>query len=167
MILVFKMYKFTRKQFFKSTSFLFLYLGFMPATLAAFTALNELSFGTVAVLNNGTESEITINVDNQYNVTNHLRVLTPGQRGEYVLSAYPPFTQLFISANVTLTETSSAVGSSEQFTLTSLTTAPSVTTDAAGTATIFVGGTLRTSGDGSGQYFDTDYSVKFDISINY
>lgn len=135
--------------------------------VAAFSTIHDLSFGTVAVLNNTSSSEITITLNNQYSVTNHLRVLRPGHRGEYLLSAYPPYTQLFVSANITLTQTASSAGSSEQFTLTSLTTAPSVTTDAAGIATIFVGGTLRTSGSGSGQYFDTSYSVNFDISINY
>ena len=139
----------------------------MQAAHAAFSVVNKLSFGTVAILNNSTPSEITIHLNNQYTITNHIRVLRPGQRGEYLLSAYPPYTQLFVSANITFTQTASTVGSSEQFTLTSLTTAPSVTTDAAGTATIYVGGTLQTSGSGAGQYFDTDYSVSFDISINY
>jgi spore coat protein U-like protein len=134
---------------------------------AAVSEVNNLSFGTIAVLKNDIVSEISIDTNSQITITNHIRVLSPGQRAEYFLSAYPAFTQLFTSANILASETFSPAPSSEQFTLTSLTTAPSVTTDGAGTATVFVGGTLATSGDGVGQYFDTDYTVDFELTINF
>ena len=136
-------------------------------SFAAVTEVEELAFGTLAILKNNVASQITINTNNQINFTNHIRVLVPGHRGEYLLSAYAPFTELFTSANILLTETSSSAPPSEQFTLTSLDTAPSVTTDANGTATVYIGGTIQTSGNASGTYYDTPYFVTFELAINF
>jgi hypothetical protein len=134
---------------------------------ADITTVEPLSFGTIVVQGNSSVSEISIDTKNKLTKTNYIRILNLGQRGEYFLSDFPAFTQLFTSANITSSETASSVGSSQQFTLSALTTAPSVTTDGDGTATIFVGGTLQTSGSGIGQYFDTGYTVSFELTVDF
>jgi hypothetical protein len=151
----------------KSISLIGCILFFVPCGFGAITSVSDLSFGTIAVLKNDGVSEIRISTTNQTFLTNHIRVLVPGQRAEYLISGYPAFTQLFTSANITNTETFSPAPSSEQFTLSALDVVPSVTTDASGNATIFVGGTLQTSGTGSGQYYDTDYTVFFELTVNF
>lgn len=140
---------------------------FSVFSYSAVSDVSELSFGTIAVLNNDVVSEISISTTNQINITNSIRVLSPGQRGEYFLSSFPAHTQLFTAANIIITTTYSVAPASEQFTLSALFIEPSVTTDALGTATIYIGGTLQTSGTGSGQYYDTLYDIDFELTINY
>lgn len=134
---------------------------------AAVTEIEKLDFGTLAVLSNDSVSEITINLDNQITFTNHIRVLLPGHRGEYLLSAYEPFKELFISANIVQTETSSTAAPSQQFTLLSLSSVSAITTDLNGDATVFVGGKIASSGNAVGIYYDTAYTVIFELSINF
>ncbi|MFT6907858.1 MAG: hypothetical protein ACJAS1_004545 [Oleiphilaceae bacterium] len=138
-----------------------------PLSIAAISTIDDLSFGTIAVVNNDTNSDITINTAGSIIITNHIRVITPGHRGEYVLSSYPAYTQLFTTVSVIQAQTTSPAPGSEQFTLVSIDTAPSVTTDVSGTATVLVGGTFRTSGSGTGQYNDTLYSTSMELSVNY
>jgi hypothetical protein len=137
-----------------------------PCSIAAVTIVNELHFGTIAVVNNSTTSDISIQLNNSILLTNHMRVLIPGQRGEYLLSSYPAFTRLFTTVSVVQSETTSLAPGSQQFTLVAVTTAASVTTSGSGTATVIVGGTLRTSGAG-GQYNDTPYTATLDLDVNY
>tara|TARA_R110002167_G_scaffold333039_2_gene540053 strand:- start:322 stop:807 length:486 start_codon:yes stop_codon:yes gene_type:complete len=144
-----------------------LLLLFTSIANAAVTEVEKLDFGTLAVLRNDSVSEITINLDNQITFTNHIRVLVPGHRGEYLLSSYEPFKELFISANIVQTETSSPAAPSQQFTLISLSSVPTITTDLNGDATVFVGGTIASSGNAVGIYYDTAYTVIFELSINF
>lgn len=138
----------------------------IPLSNAAVATNNELSFGTIAVINNDSTSDISINTSGTITITNHFRVIIPGQRGEYVLSSYPTFTQLFTTVSVVQSQTTSPAPGSEQFTLVEVNTAPSVSTSGSGTATVFVGGTFRTSGAG-GQYNDTMYSASFNLDVNF
>jgi hypothetical protein len=150
-----------------SNYFLFLLLfAISPCSIAAVTIINNLDFGTIAVVNNTTTSDLTININNSITLTNHIRVLTPGQRGEYLLSSYPAYTQLFTTVSVLQAQTSSPAPGSEQFTLVEVTTASSVTTSNSGTATVLVGGTFRTSG-ASGHYNDTPYTATLQLNVNY
>jgi hypothetical protein len=137
-----------------------------PLSIAAIATISELSFGTIAVVNNDTMSDISINTSGRIIITNHIRVIMPGQRGEYVLSSYPTYTQLFTTVSVVQSQSTSPAPGSEQFTLVEVNTAPSVTTSGSGTATVFVGGTFRTSG-AAGQYNDTLYSASFNLDVNF
>jgi hypothetical protein len=133
---------------------------------ATITPINDLSFGTIVVLDNNSIGQISIGVDNQINFTNQLRVLNSGQRGEYFISDYPAFTQIFISTTILASNTNSPAPSSEQFTLSALSTEPSIYTNASGEGTVFVGGVLQTSGVG-GLYYDTGYSVIYRLTVNF
>lgn len=137
-----------------------------PVSNAAVATINELSFGTIAIINNDSTSDISINTSGTITITNQIRVIMPGQRGEYLLSSYPTYTQLFTVVSVVQSQTTSPAPGSEQFTLVEVNTAPSVTTGGSGTATVFVGGTFRTSGAG-GQYNDTLYSASFSLDVNF
>jgi hypothetical protein len=143
-----------------------LLLLYSSISYATVTPINELSFGTIVVRDNSSVGQISISSNNQISFTNELRVLDFGGRGEYFISDYPAFTQVFIAATILASDTSSPAPSSQQFTLSSLTTEPSVTTNASGEATFFVGGVLETSGV-NGFYYDTDYSVVYQITVNF
>jgi hypothetical protein len=133
---------------------------------ATITPIHELSFGTIVVIDHSSVSQISTGIDNQISFTNSLRVLTPGQRGEYFISDYPAFTQVFISTTILASNTNSPAPSSQQFRLSSLNTEPSITTNALGEATVYVGGVLQTTGL-NGLYYDTDYSVIYQLTVNF
>jgi len=141
---------------------------FSSLAFAGITVIDKLNFGTIAVLDNTTPSDITINsITNQIIITNGIRVLIPGNRAEFLLTDYPTYTQVFTSANIVIAETSSPTPPSEQFTLINLETVPSVMIDGTGFASVFVGGTLRTSGSGTGQYFDAVYTATYELEVNF
>ncbi|MCP4320539.1 MAG: DUF4402 domain-containing protein [Alteromonadales bacterium] len=136
-------------------------------SLAAVTVVDKLSFGTIAILDNNTSSDITIHTNGKTTITNHIRIIDAGKPGYFILSSFPGYTQLFTTANILVAKTSSNPPTSEQFTLINLTTAPSVYTNGTGIAEVYIGGTFRTSGSGTGQYYDTLYTASIELSISY
>ena len=142
-------------------------LFFFSLAFAGTTVIETLSFGTVAVLDNSSTSEVTVTSTNTVSCTNHIRILIPGHRAEFLLTSYPTYTTVFTTVNILSAETTSPATASEQFTLINLEIAPSVTTDGTGFASVYVGGTLRTSGSGSGQYFDSSYTATYELNLNF
>ncbi|WDE12072.1 DUF4402 domain-containing protein [Thalassomonas haliotis] len=150
----------------KKTNLLLLFLLAFPAG-ATVTLIEPLSFGTIAVLDNSVASDITISQTDQTTIVNHIRVIEPGRAAEFVLTDLPGNVQVFTSATVTqMVTTTVDPAPTEQFTLVSVDTAPSVTTDGTGYASIKVGGTLRTSGNG-GSYVDVQYRASLQLTFNY
>lgn len=134
---------------------------------ATVTLIEPLSFGTIAVLDNSVASDIIISQTDQTTIVNHIRVIEPGRAAEFVLTDLPGNVQVFTSATITqMTTTTVDPAPTEQFTLVSVDTAPSVTTDGTGYASIKVGGTLRTSGNGS-SYVDVQYRARLQLTFNY
>ena len=150
----------------KTTPLLMLLLA-VPAS-ATVTLIEPLSFGTIAVLDNSVASDITISQTSQTFIVNHIRAIEPGNAAEFVLTDLPGNVEVFTTATVTqmTTGTIDPTPPTEQFTLVSVDTAPSVTTDGTGYASIKVGGTLRTSGNG-GHYFDVRYRAALLLTFNY
>ena len=142
-------------------------LFFFSCAFAGTTVIDTLSFGTIAVLDNSSTSEITVTSTNNISCTNHIRILIPGHRGEFLLTSYPTYTPVFTTATVLVAETSSPAPTSAQFTLVNLETASSVTTDGTGFASVYVGGTIQTSGNASSQYFDSDYTATYELTFNF
>lgn len=145
--------------------FLIFFISFSVSS--AVTIVDKLSFGTIAILDNTTTSDITVAVDGKTTVTNHIRIIELGQPAHFILSSFPAYTQLFTTANILIAETTSTAPVSQQFTLINLTTAPSVVTNGTGIAEAFIGGTFRTSGSGVGQYVDSLYTANIELSISY
>ncbi|PKF61169.1 hypothetical protein CW745_11075 [Psychromonas sp. psych-6C06] len=120
------------------------------------------------VTDNSSVSSVTVNlVDGKTLSNNKLRVLVPGQLGEFTLIDFPPYTQLYINAVILSSETTSDDYSPSQFTLDNITTLPTITVNESGIATLFIGGTLSTSGDGTNQYINSNYDGIYNISISY
>lgn len=129
---------------------------------------NKLSFGTVVVTDNSTISNVTVNLsDGKTLSTNKMLILVPGQLAEFTLINFTPYSLLNISANILSSETSSDTGSLSQFSLTNLTIESTVTVDNSGMATLFMGGTLSTSGNGTNSYISTNYHSTYNIVISY
>lgn len=131
------------------------------------TQVDRLSFGNIVVLDNATPSEITVDTEGKVVYTNDIRIIDLGQPAYFVLSGFPTYTQLFTAVSVLNAETVSSIHNSQQFTLTNVTTAPSVTTNATGVAEIIIGGTLQTSGSGTNAYYDDTYTATLQLTISY
>ena len=141
---------------------------FSNVSNAGVTIIDKLDFGSLAIVDNTTTSDISISsATNQIIISNGFRILMPGTRGEFLLTGYPNYTPVYTTASVLVAETSSLTPPSEQFTLIAIESTPSVTTDGTGLATFYVGGTLRSSGSGSGQYFDAVYTATYKVDINF
>ena len=154
--------------FFNRISLLVILFILSSLSIAGVTTIEKLNFGTLAIVDNTTPSDITINsATNQIIITNGFRVLLPGNRAEFLLTNYPNYTPVFTTATILVAETTSLTPPSEQFTLINIESTPSTTTNGTGLATIYVGGTLRSSGSGTGQYFDAIYTATYELEINF
>ncbi|MFT2109966.1 DUF4402 domain-containing protein [Marinomonas sp. 2405UD68-3] len=126
-----------------------------------------LSFGRIVLSHNASVGSYTIDYLGNISTTNHFRIIEAGSPAEFLLFDYPPNSQVFITPTVIQAETNSAPFSAEQFTLANLTSPGSVFIRTDGTSEINVGGTLRTSGSGSMNYSDADYTINLQVSFNF
>lgn len=132
------------------------------------TVIRPLSLGTVVILNNSSQGEVRVRLDGRMVNTSSIGVLVPGHPAEFLLTTFPGLTRLSITPIIMLSETSSnAPANSAQFTVTHLETPASVLTNSDGTANVLMGATFRTSGNVAEEYYDTDYSVQVQLSIDY
>ena len=135
--------------------------------LADITEISALSFGTIAVSNNQSSEYVSISHTGTRSNSSGIHVINSAQVGEYALSNYPASQLVFLTATVVQSTTNSQLVSTEQFRLTATSIANSITTDASGNGTFYVGGTLSTSGSGSTLFVDTTYRINYQISVNY
>ncbi|MEH6711191.1 MAG: DUF4402 domain-containing protein [Paraglaciecola polaris] len=139
---------------------------FLCSTVEAEVIVDEpLSFGTFAIINNSSVSTISISTNDRASRTRDIQILYIGQAARLRLVNYPPFTRLFISP-VLPQQSTVFVGTTEQFTLSQVDMPDSIITDSLGEASLRVGGTLETSGNG-GSYIDTTYNLTLMLTINY
>lgn len=121
-----------------------------------------LSFGNFAIADNSTVSSIVIPYSGANpTYTNKIYPLVHGQRGIYRLSAFPAFTPLTVTINnFSLQRISSTNLNIETF------THDTIVTDGAGSALMYLGATLKTTGD-SGTYGDGNYTGNINITISW
>tara|TARA_R110001583_G_C5654777_1_gene409107 strand:+ start:684 stop:1097 length:414 start_codon:yes stop_codon:yes gene_type:complete len=137
----------------------------VQTALASALIEERLSFGTFAVSDNSVTSTLIITDEGRTFSTGSINVVRDGQPAVIRLSNYPTYTVLFLTPNTpAVSQTQSGV--SPLMTLVELYIPNSITTDALGEATFFVGGKLETSGQG-GSYQDTDYFFNLSFSVNY
>lgn len=145
-----------------------LLLLFTPPTFAeTITELSPLDFGTIAIKDNSAAYTHRVRYTGQIINDPEIIIITPGSPAEYLITGLPVSTLLAI--NVTSPSgvtTSPATGpSNEQFTISNFDYLPSVTSNAIGEYTLFVGATLTTSG--ANTYQDTLYVTTMTITITY
>ena len=151
--------------------FLFLALAAAGAAPAAaqttMTEIEALSFGLFSLRDNDAPHELTVYAsDGSFTAAQAFAVATPApQRGEYLLEGFNPGEEIV----VTIEPGGLAFGGAgaDIFTVTNYTVEPSpVIAGAGGSVTIYVGATLRTSGNGV--VGDTGaYSGELDITFDW
>jgi len=148
---------------------LFTFSFVLPQSSHAETILeiSPLDFGTIALKDNLAAYTYRVRYTGQ--IINDPEVITvvPGAPAEYFITGLPVSTLLTISVtSPTGVTTSPAVPpTNEQFTISNFDYLPSVTSDASGEYTLFVGATITTSG--ANNYLDTLYVTTMTINISY
>ena len=126
-----------------------------------------MNFGSIAVISNNSQEFISINHMGNVSSSSAVMVVSPPSTGEFILSNFPPNQRLFVSGQSLLPSSMSIQYSPEQFSLTDVDVPSVIFSDASGSANLPVGGTLSTSGSGNNAYIDTDYSIRYQITVNY
>lgn len=127
----------------------------------------SLSFGSIAVISNNTREFIRINHNGIVSSSSSVMIVSPPSTGEFILTNFPPNQRLFISGQSLLPSSISTRYSPEQFSLTNIDVPSVIFSDVNGSAILPVGGTLSTSGSGNNTYIDTDYTIQYQITVNY
>ena len=141
---------------------------FVSSAQAAVELEQALDFGTIVIIDNSAVGTISVTPSGKIDFSRHFRVLTLGHAAEFTLSQYPSYKMLSIGAAVMQAQTQVASGlGTQQFTLVSVKTDTSVVTDSNGMASVFIGGTLQSSGDPRGHYIDTEYQARLLMTIDY
>ena len=126
--------------------------------------LVQFSFGTIALRSNLAKERLALNLDGTYSATSNLLVIEGPQLAEFLVSGLQPSTALSLSiAAIQLSQ--DGLGGGKKFDVTFV-YLPNVSTDATGSTTIRVGGTLQTSGDGTA-YSDFQYGGSASVIVNY
>ena len=110
---------------------------------------------------------MSIDADGKMATTKGIYIIEVGHPAQFLMVNYAPYTQFNITTFIADTETTTGNINSNQFTLKTISTPLTVTTDSTGSASFSVGGTLETSGDISKIYYDAVYQARFIISVNY
>lgn len=126
-----------------------------------------LSFGTLVVLDNSTSGSVEIDEVGNVSISNHFATIESPQYGVVQLSGFPPNAELFITPIIMQSQLSADIVSPEQFTLSSINTVSSVVINSDGTDEIRVGGEITTSGSGSMNFADADFSASYSLTFNY
>ncbi|MFC3031810.1 DUF4402 domain-containing protein [Pseudoalteromonas fenneropenaei] len=134
------------------------------AFLTTFTIVQNLDFGEIALMRNHQKSELTVKTSGEIISSGAIYIFTPGHAAELLLQSSSPQTELQISALVTAPMGSAFA--SNTFNLIDLNYPSSVVTDSSGMATITLGGTIQSSGNGV-TYQDSHYQTSIAITVTY
>lgn len=153
----------------------FFLLSVFPAHAQVMTEVEKLDFGQFGLRDNSAAHTLIVTPNNT--ATYDAAIIEGGrlpQRGEYDLTGFPPNMTLTLGVAVAnppndgglvLDNSGGATFGGKVFTVGDFTTNV-VVTDGAGDATVYIGGTLTTSGDGT-MYGDGDYNGTYDITFYF
>ena len=138
----------------------------------------QLSFGTFAVADNTMPRALVITTDNDTLPDTGIVMGEDGQRGVYEFTGLPANVSFFIGVNMPNPPTDGGIvfddtaavtlGGAEPFTVSDFTVGDGgmIQTDGGGNATMTLGATLRTSGNGA-QYIGGTYQGQASFTLYY
>ena len=125
--------------------------------------LQLFTFGTIAIRSNAAIERLNLNLNGTFSSTANILVVSPPRRAEFLVSGLPASTALSLSiASIQLGDGSA---SSKKFDVVFVYLA-NMSTDSTGSVTISIGGSLKTSGDGTA-YTDNAYGATASLIVNY
>ena len=137
-----------------------------PACAATLTVIHQLSFGTIGLHHNNGVYSVTVRPDNTFSHDPQIVFGVDPQRGEYFLTGLPANDPLDVTISSPGDATADS-GGSPDFTSSNYTFSPpngSFTSNPSGQATLFVGATMKTLGNGA-YYHTGHYTGSFDITV--
>ncbi len=134
------------------------------ASAQIITLQQQFSFGTIAMRSNNAKERLVLNLNGTYSETANILVISAPQRAEFLATGFQPSTALSLSIQpIELSEDGQGTG--KKFNV-GFVYSPNISTDPTGSVTIFIGGTLETSGDGT-PYDDRQYAGTASLIVNY
>ncbi|NQV79433.1 MAG: hypothetical protein HQ495_02720 [Alphaproteobacteria bacterium] len=128
------------------------------------TLQQAFSFGTIAIRSNAAVERLALNLNGTYSTTANILVIQPPQRAEFLGTGFQASTAISLSvADILLSE--DGFGAGKTFTV-SFVYLSDISTDVTGSATIFIAGTLITSGNGI-PYDDRTFFGTASLIANY
>lgn len=127
----------------------------------------SLNFGVVAVLDNSLSHTYAIDESGNFAISGGFRIITPGIPGAIRLTNYPGNIEVFVSGNVITAVLNPGLISQEYFDFVSVNVPTTVRTSSLGEEEFTFGGTIQTSGSGSIQFADAQYSGQLRIDLNF
>lgn len=126
--------------------------------------LELFSFGTIAIRTNAAKERLVLNLDGSFSATRNILVVEAPRRAEFLISGLQPSTSLSLSiAPIQLSEDGHGTGKTFNVGFVYLS---DISSDPTGSVTVFIGGTLETSGDGTA-YSDLQYGGTASLIVNY
>jgi hypothetical protein len=126
--------------------------------------INQFSFGTIAIRTNAAKERLVLNLNGTFTNSANILVISPPQRAEFLAVGFQPSTALSLSI-VPIELSEDGQGNGKKFNV-GFVYLSDISTDPTGSATILIGGTLETSGDGT-PYSDRDYGGLAQLIVNY
>lgn len=148
------------------------------ASAQTLSEVERLHFGTFVVRNNMSTSSITVTPDNDTIVAGQIVLAENGRRGEYMLTGLPPNVPFYLGVDMPNPPAEGGIvlgnpepasaGAGADFILNALTIGNGgvMLSDGIGDATVYIGGTLNTTGTGQA-YAGGSYIGSYTITIYY
>lgn len=130
------------------------------------TVIEELYFGSFALIDNDRPYSIIVGADGGVTYDNAIVGVVEPRRGEYLIEGMPPGTVIDVQIRGDGFLTSQDGDDGPPFIVTDYATSE-VVADAEGRAVLYVGGTLKSTGNANANYNSGSYSGKIDMVLNF
>ena len=125
------------------------------------------NFGEIAIRNNNSVSTVTLSRNGIQHATNQILILKTGTPGVFTISGLPPYTIINLSVDLPAYSAMSYPNTA-QFEMTSVDIPSSINLGPTGAAQFKIGGTLRTSGNSSENYYSGgNYVIYLNLNLDY
>lgn len=129
--------------------------------------IQDINLGTIVVTNNDTVGVLDLSEAGNMTISNHFRIISPGQPGIIELRDFAWSAEIHINAYIMQNTTLSGVISPEKFTMTQINVPSSIVTEGDGSAEIHFGAQISTSGSGSKRFADTTFTSQIKFAFQY
>ena len=126
-----------------------------------------LSFGKLVILNNDEPQTFRIDRTGDISYSNAFRIFTKATRARFELRDLPESSPIQISSFILQNTFTSESLNVERFTFDELDHRTLLFSDEEGNLTIWVGGQISTSGEGSLNFGSTPFSARYRLSIDF
>ncbi|MFT6268455.1 MAG: hypothetical protein ACJAVV_001265 [Alphaproteobacteria bacterium] len=129
--------------------------------------ITPIDFGEIAIISNNAVSTLSMDYLGNLSFSNAIRIIRPGSPGEYLVTGFAGNVELSITTQILGAVMNPGQVSPEYPTLASLSAPATIRTESDGTAVIYLGGSIQTSGSGNNGFVDATYTASLQVTINF